>query len=288
MTQDSLVNFRSSTVHRTTTTIRTTTAHTTGLARGNNPKPSHTPKPFKPYQPQNLHYRPTYKAEPDFNPTKSPYADLTSKPYVKPGYTLPNIYTTPNPGNHPNRPEPNLPYTGDIIDKDIDQYINNPNFIPWKPAENYSAEPPQTIMQEEMASQFSARHDLEGIFKAREIDVVYITSPNGYKFRVEFNFEWQKLSKPGENSTYPDDNLDVDGIPLNVDASCYPKHLLIPGNRIFDLEGRHAKDQERAVVIFNMILKSIAHFQEFFDQYENHCEPTIHRTGLINQPNKIY
>ena len=402
-------------------------------------------------------------------PTKTPKPGYpTQKPYEKPVYTLPHMYTTPKPGQKPNRPKPNPAYAGDILDIDISQYLNNPDFAPWKPSKpwkpagpgNYGAKPvvystlppatrpnvyaatgnyntgtidynpdykpvypvkpsykppnpynndllyttkkpyepaiptytdkptytnkpsytpkpvyttkpdysqkpvyptkpvypakpvytqkpvytpepvyptkpvytqkpvytekpvypekpiypenpvypgkpitakplqvkptygplpddyktkysPHTIQQQEMISEFSAGHDLEGIFKAEEIDVVYITSPNGYKFRVEFNFEWQMLSKPGDNDTYTDDSyLDEYGIPLDDDALCLPKHLLIPGNRVFSLDGKHAKDEEMALKIFNMIIKSIANFQEFFGQYESHCEPTIHRLGL--------
>ena len=67
--------------------------------------------------------------------------------------------------------------------------------------------------QDEVMSIFTTTEDseTEAIFEAEEVDVVYITSPNGYKFRVEFKFEWQLLSKPGEK--YNEEVVDKDGIP---------------------------------------------------------------------------
>lgn len=47
-------------------------------------------------------------------------------------------------------------------------------------------------------------NELEGTFKANEVDVVYVTAPGGYKFRFKFNFEWELIEIPGNGTTaYP-------------------------------------------------------------------------------------
>ena len=83
--------------------------------------------------------------------------------------------------------------------------------------------------QDEVMSIFKTTEDseTEAIFEAEEVDVVYITSPNGYKFRVEFKFEWQLLSKPGEK--YNEEVVDKDGIPTGTDSKTkltFLKHSL--------------------------------------------------------------
>jgi hypothetical protein len=41
---------------------------------------------------------------------------------------------------------------------------------------------------------------LEGIFKADELDVVYVTTPGGYKFRFSFSFDWELIAMPGKET----------------------------------------------------------------------------------------
>ena len=46
--------------------------------------------------------------------------------------------------------------------------------------------------------------DLEGVFKASEVDVIYVTAPGGYKFRFRFEFDWELVEIPDpSNGTEP-------------------------------------------------------------------------------------
>lgn len=45
-------------------------------------------------------------------------------------------------------------------------------------------------------SDYGKYSDLEGIFNAEEVDVVYVTAPGGLKFRFRFEFDWELISGP--------------------------------------------------------------------------------------------
>ena len=84
----------------------------------------------------------------------------------------------------------------------IDQPESEPNK---KPDSNLSPvstnQEPFTIdMSSILNTTGSDQNDLEGTFKADELDVIYVTAPGGYKFRFKFSFEWELIQLPGNDT----------------------------------------------------------------------------------------
>ena len=97
--------------------------------------------------------------------------------------------------------------------------------------------------------------ELEGTFKADELDVVYVTAPGGYKFRFKFSFEWELIQMPGNETivigrnesdeeiyTYAIDarppqvpQFDTHGLPTAYAAMCQPTHFLPPSLAVFEV-----------------------------------------------------
>ena len=108
--------------------------------------------------------------------------------------------------------------------------------------------------------------ETEGTFKANELDVVYVTAPGGYKFRFEFNFEWELIAIPGNGSipvsvsdgypipgsypSYPATPLfDQFGVPLKYDAKCDISQFQSPAEHIFNAQLSAAADSEYATKV---------------------------------------
>ena len=199
-----------------------------------------------------------------FYPTKQPIVASTLPPVTLVPSTLHTGPETTPPAN---------PYLPSVTEKPKPTDIYGP--LP----DNYPTHyPPQTIAQYEVLSKFSHGTDVEGIFKAEEIDVVYITSPSGYKFRVEFNFEWQMLQTPDDikNDTMIE-LFDEFGVPTDEDALCTMKYIYEPGMYVFNRHLESAADPEMAESLYKMIVKSVAQFQMVFHTYEGHCEPLVQK-----------
>lgn len=85
-------------------------------------------------------------------------------------------------------------------------------------------------------------HDTEGTFNADEVDIVYVTSPTGYKFRFKFQFEWELVSYPMnytvayvEGSPYDGPSpYDEYGIPRDPTAMCTVGDYAKPSLAIFN------------------------------------------------------
>ena len=90
--------------------------------------------------------------------------------------------------------------------------------------------------------------EVEGSFKADEVDVIYVTAPNGYKFRFKFMFEWEIIEIPSNGTvymingtTYNSDGLiytpqfDEFGIPTDYTATCTVGDFDAPSAHIFQV-----------------------------------------------------
>ena len=97
--------------------------------------------------------------------------------------------------------------------------------------------------------------EVEGSFKADEVDVVYVTAPGGYKFRFKFMFEWELIEMPSNatyaiNGTYDPTNyvpaFDQFGIPTEYTAMCNVGHFEEPSSYIFKTQIDQAEDAEYA------------------------------------------
>lgn len=109
--------------------------------------------------------------------------------------------------------------------------------------------------------------EVEGTFKANEVDVVYVTAPGGYKFRFQFNFEWELIHVPG-NGTVPMNASSLDyptgsyapqyyvpqfdqfGIPYEYTAKCDISQFTDPSEYILKRDLEHAVDGEYATKFF--------------------------------------
>ena len=89
---------------------------------------------------------------------------------------------------------------------DSNQCLDKPEYEPnKKPDSNLSPvstnQEPFTIdMSSILNTTGSDQNDLEGTFKADELDVIYVTAPGGYKFRFKFSFEWELIQLPGNDT----------------------------------------------------------------------------------------
>ena len=108
--------------------------------------------------------------------------------------------------------------------------------------------------------------EVEGSFKADEVDVVYVTAPGGYKFRFKFMFEWELIEMPSNgtyaiNGTYAPNNFvpafDQFGIPTDYTAMCNVGHFEEPSSYIFKTQIDQAEDAEYASkVTYTMLIQT--------------------------------
>ena len=83
-----------------------------------------------------------------------------------------------------------------------DQCIDHPELEPEITQEHVSvnADSYTIDMSSILNATGSDQNDLEGTFKADELDVIYVTAPGGYKFRFKFSFEWELIQLPGNGT----------------------------------------------------------------------------------------
>ena len=63
---------------------------------------------------------------------------------------------------------------------------------------------PQNFEFEKLVNSQVHEKMVEGTFTAKELDVIYITAPNGNEFRAEFKFEWEMIKAGDEDAKIKD------------------------------------------------------------------------------------
>lgn len=154
-------------------------------------------------------------------------------------------------------------------------------------------------LQNEGTEEVDTDGEVEGTFKAQEVDVVYVTAPGGYKFRFKFNFEWELIQIPGNGTVgvingtmpygmagpgsypqygYPNygyyvPQYDQYGIPYEYAAQCDITQFTEPSNAIFHRDIESTADPEYAMKFYQMMTKSLAAFKNAYGEtYAEHCD----------------
>ena len=128
--------------------------------------------------------------------------------------------------------------------------------------------------------------EVEGTFKADEVDVIYVTAPGGYKFRFKFQFEWELIQTPG-NGTVPvivgqspytyeaipkEPEFDEYGIPTEYTAMCTPGDYAKPSNAKFAENADKAVDSEKATESLDKFGKAMVGFDKYYtNQFSKYC-----------------
>ena len=113
-------------------------------------------------------------------------------------------------------------------------------------------------------------HTVEGTFFAKELDVIYISAPNGNEFRAQFSFEWEMIRSGDDNSTI--EMEDKFGVPNDVLANCSINHFHLPAADKFLADQQTAYHPDRALELFNMLSMSLEQFQTFLESYTDYCD----------------
>ena len=103
------------------------------------------------------------------------------------------------------------------------------------------------------------RANVQGVFKASEVDIVYLTTRTGHKYRGRFRFEWELIEE--ENT-----GTDINGISLQKDAKCSIEDFdkASKSNFIWSLntDASAGIDSSRAIHLYEKIIAALKVFGE--------------------------
>lgn len=103
------------------------------------------------------------------------------------------------------------------------------------------------------------RANVQGVFKASEVDIVYLTTRTGHKYRGRFRFEWELIEEKNTGT-------DINGISLKKDAKCSIEDFdkASKSNFIWSLntEASAGIDISRAIHLYEKIIAALKVFGE--------------------------
>ena len=184
------------------------------------------PKPVFTTQPKSV-------STPELKPvaTQQPNPVVTNEPVFKNPTTVENTKEIP------------------VIFNERPDTVIKPSFTP--PSRPVFINPPNAIGVE--------RANIQGVFKASEVDIVYLTTRTGHKYRGRFRFEWELIDE--ENI-----GTDINGISLEKDAKCSIEDFDKASTSTFmwslNTEASAGIDVTRAIELYNKIISALKVFGE--------------------------
>ena len=109
---------------------------------------------------------------------------------------------------------------------------------------------------------------VEGIFHAKEVDVVYLTTKSGHKYRGRFKFEWELVEEA-------DQSVDQFGISIAPDAKCDLNDFNTVSKSPFiwhlNMETNTKAKASPAIDLYSRIIEGLINFETNIQSYSQHC-----------------
>ena len=109
---------------------------------------------------------------------------------------------------------------------------------------------------------------VEGIFHAKEVDVVYLTTKSGHRYRGRFKFEWELVEEA-------DESVDQFGISIAPDAKCELNDFNTVSKSPFiwhlNMEANAEAKASHAIDLYTRIIEGLINFETNIQSYKEQC-----------------